>query len=402
MKEIAMPNYIDIFAGCGGLSLGLYNSGWKGIFAIEKSEYAFETLKYNLIENKNHFDWPPWLAEKEHDINNVLQKNKAELKKLRGTIDMVAGGPPCQGFSTAGRRNRDDERNKLVDSYVSFIELIRPQILFFENVRGFAAGFLDENNNRGEPISKKVITQLTGLGYTVKHRIIDFSDFGIPQKRMRFIIIGMLHHDPDHFFKDVYSSRHDFLKEKGLGISTTLEEAISDLRRVHGETKCPDFLTFQSGIYGKKESNYQKYLRDGYIKEVPDSHRFAKHKEATVGKFQYILDNCEKNKIIDKKIRELYDTNKHCITLLDGGSYCPTLTTLPDDYVHYCEPRILTVREYARIQSFNDWFEFKGKYTTGGKNRVKEVPRYSQVGNAIPPLFVEHVGNVLKKYICYN
>lgn len=84
---------------------------------------------------------------------------------------------------------------------------------------------------------------------------------------------------------------------------------------------------------------------------------------------------------------------------MKGSLPAPTITTLPDDYIHYCEPRIFTVREYARIQSFNDWFEFKGKYTTGGKLRTKEVPRYTQIGNAIPPLFGEQVGVTLNKLL---
>ncbi|MCP4219101.1 MAG: DNA cytosine methyltransferase [bacterium] len=99
--------YIDIFAGCGGLSLGLHNAKWKGLFAIEKSEDAFETLKFNLINNKKHFDWPRWLPMAGHNINEVMENNRSELEKLKGKVDMVAGGPPCQGFSTAGKREEE-------------------------------------------------------------------------------------------------------------------------------------------------------------------------------------------------------------------------------------------------------------------------------------------------------
>ena len=114
--------YIDLFAGCGGLSLGLFNSGkWKAKFAVENSTDAFETLSHNLIKKKDHFDWPEWLPKKHHDINKVIKQFQAELKALRGTVDMVAGGPPCQGFSTAGRRVENDHRNKLIDSYIKFI-----------------------------------------------------------------------------------------------------------------------------------------------------------------------------------------------------------------------------------------------------------------------------------------
>ena len=99
------PTYIDLFAGCGGLSLGLHNAGWKGLFAIEKSPDAFKTLKHNLIENKNHFDWPKWLPKSNHEINRVLEEYSQQLEKLKGKVNMIAGGPPCQGFSMAGKRN---------------------------------------------------------------------------------------------------------------------------------------------------------------------------------------------------------------------------------------------------------------------------------------------------------
>ena len=109
--------YIDLFAGCGGLSLGLYNTGlWKGLFAIEKSPDAFETFSHNLIENRKHFNWPDWLPKNNHDINEIIKNYPNELLALRGKIDMVAGGPPCQGFSTAGKRIENDSRNKLIKS----------------------------------------------------------------------------------------------------------------------------------------------------------------------------------------------------------------------------------------------------------------------------------------------
>lgn len=132
---------IDLFAGCGGLSLGLYQAGWSGLFAIEKNPFAFETLKANLIDNKKHFNWPQWLPQTPHDINEVLKKYKVQLEGLRGKVDLVAGGPPCQGFSMAGKRVEDDIRNNLVFSYIKFIDLVRPKIILFENVKGFTYAF---------------------------------------------------------------------------------------------------------------------------------------------------------------------------------------------------------------------------------------------------------------------
>ena len=148
--------YIDLFAGCGGLSLGLYNSGlWKGLFAIEKSPDAFETFNHNLIENNNNFNWPNWLPKTNHDINEIIKNYPNELISLRGKIDMVAGGPPCQGFSTAGKRIENDSRNKLIKSYIKFIRQVQPKVIFFENVKGFTQKF-DKNKIQGKVYSEYV------------------------------------------------------------------------------------------------------------------------------------------------------------------------------------------------------------------------------------------------------
>ena len=203
MPELQTKKYIDLFAGCGGLSLGLHLSGWKGLFAIEKSPFAFETLKYNLIDNKKHFDWPSWLECKEHDIYDVLKSHQEQLKSLRGTIDLVAGGPPCQGFSMAGKRIEEDIRNKLVYSYIEFIELVRPRLILFENVKGFTYAFRKKTDkDKSIPYSQIVIEKLQDLGYNVKAEVFDFSCYGIPQKRKRFILTLI----PQHYYKIFFLS----------------------------------------------------------------------------------------------------------------------------------------------------------------------------------------------------
>ena len=141
-------------------------------------------------------------------------------------------------------------------------------------------------------------------------------------------------------------------------------------------------------------------MREGVEGTVPNSHSFAKHTVEKRALYERLLNEYpEKGKRIDGKAREPWGIKQRGLFILDGGAIAPTITNMPDDYLHYQEPRILTVRECARIQSFPDWYEFKSKYTTGGDMRKKEVPRYSQVGNAIPPLFAEQAGVVLKKML---
>jgi DNA (cytosine-5)-methyltransferase 1 len=401
------PIYIDLFAGCGGLSLGLHNAGWKGLFVIEKSPDAFQTLKYNLIDKKKHFDWPDWLPQKNHEIDSFINDYGKELYKLKGKVDLVAGGPPCQGFSMAGRRKEDDHRNNLINSYISFIKLVKPRILFFENVKGFTLEF-KKNKDKGKEYSKFVVNALDEAGYYVKGKLVNFGEYGVPQKRTRFILVGVRkdlknsnQESAEHFFTQIEENRYSFLSSKGLAVNTNLQDAISDLLKQNGLVKSPDTKGFEAGIYAKVASNYQKLMRSSTNNEVADSHRFPKHRPDIIEKFQVILNESHnrKNKDISKEIRERYNIKKHTVIPLDGNQKSPTITTLPDDYIHYSEPRILTVREYARIQSFPDWYEFQGKYTTGGKQRTQEVPRYSQIGNAIPPLFGEQAGLILKKII---
>jgi DNA (cytosine-5)-methyltransferase 1 len=399
--------YIDLFAGCGGLSLGLHNAGWKGLFAVEKSPDAFKTLEHNLIIKKNHFEWPEWLGRPSHlEIDAVIKKYRSNLIGLRGKVDMITGGPPCQGFSTAGKRNEEDKRNKLINSYIKFVEFVQPKILFFENVKGFTMEF-DKNRSKGKKYSDYVTKKLDKLGYDVYPKLVNFSEYGVPQKRCRFILVGVRKEickqkglKAKRFFELIDNNKEEFLVNKKLEINVSLEHAISDLLMSNGTEQSPDVARFQAGIYNQASSKYQTFLRgDTMSGAIADSHRFAKHSPEIKERFRLILKYAEKGKSISEEIKERFEIKKRTVIPLDPKDQAPTITTLPDDYIHYAEPRILTVREYARIQSFPDYYEFQGKYTTGGKRRTQEVPRYSQIGNAIPPLFGEQSGLVLKQLI---
>ena len=388
--------YIDLFAGCGGISLGLYNAGWHGLFAVEKDSMAFGTLQHNLISKKDHFNWPSWLPQTEHDIKEVMRNYRKELEVLQGNVDLVVGGPPCQGFSMAGKRKEGDKRNKLINAYVEFIGMVRPQMLFFENVKGFTVGF-KKKNSRGDAYSNYVTKALEDLGYNVKAKILDFSEFGVPQRRKRFILVGALEGNAEDFFDHLVRDKAEFLRGKGLGQKCDIKSAISDLHEEHGTIDSPDTKNFKAGIYSRSRSKYQKLMRNEDAPDIPDSHRFTNHGEETVKTFKLLLKKADRSRRIDGDERKEFGLKKRGMTVLGERDPSPTLTTHPDDYLHYLEPRILTVREYARIQSFPDWFEMTGKYTPGGELRVKEAPRYTQLGNAIPPLFGEQVGLALKK-----
>lgn len=394
--------YIDIFAGCGGLSLGLNQSGWKGLFAIEKSPHAFQTLEYNLTERINHFDWPEWLPKQNYDIDLVIETYSSKLKKLRNQVDLIAGGPPCQGFSMAGQRNENDERNQLINSYIKFVSLVKPKLIFFENVKGFTMEFKN-NEEKGRKYSQIVIDKLYKEGYHVFGKLINFGDYGIPQKRTRFILIGIRkdlknssQEKAKEFFDLLENNKFDFLKQKKIPSNPTIEEALSDLVNHNKIIETPDRKGFKSSCYKKISSDYQRLMRSNIHNEkVPNSHSFAKHTPKVIERFKYIQNISSVGKNISQSLKDELGITKQVLVPLQANEQAPTITSHPDDMIHYCEPRILTVREYARLQSFPDDFIFKGKYTTGGKLRKTEVPRYTQIGNAIPPLFGEQAGLAL-------
>ncbi len=392
-------NYIDLFAGCGGLSTGLHLAGWRGLFAVEKSASAFATLKANLIDNRRHFDWPSWLETINWDIKNLLEKKETELDKLKGKVDMVVGGPPCQGFSTAGRRRENDERNELVHSYLKFVGLVQPRVILFENVKGFTMRFR-ANAKIGVDYSQLVIQRLRDLGYSDAHgKIIDMSDYGVPQRRKRFIIVATLEGLAESVFHLLEDQCEIHLLERGIPRKNCVQSALSDLRRCHGLAPCPDSSRFLSGIASRPTTGLQKHLRDDFNPHTPDSHRFVNHTDDVKVVLNRLLESAPRNRSILGAERGVYGLKKRSVTVLDGKRAAPTLTTIPDDFVHYSEPRVMTVRECARLQTFPDWFVFKGPYTTGGRQRLTQTPRYTQVGNAVPPLFAEMAGLAIKEVL---
>lgn len=410
--------FADLFAGCGGLSLGLSLSGMQGIFAIERDKMAFSTLSANLIEDRDvpvtQFSWPNWLDSKAWSIDEALEKHLSDFTQLKGTIHVLAGGPPCQGFSFAGRRNESDPRNKLFEKYVEMVKAIRPSALVLENVPGMkvahAAKTWKQLGLSVKPLSyyDKLVESLNQIGYQVLGQIVDSSRFGVPQKRPRLIVIGLRKDLAEHLeggvaraFELLEEARAKQLDELGLPEVIHAEEAISDMEMDRNGTKpCidPDSTRkFEEIAYTGPQTTFQILMHRGCNGSV-DSLRLAKHKPEVRARFKAIIEDpeCAKGVRMNAEIRQTYGLKKHRIYPMHAKSPAPTITTLPDDVIHYREPRILTVRESARLQSFPDWFQFRGKFTTGGSQRTKECPRYTQVGNAVPPYLARAIGMAVK------
>lgn len=416
MEKLTNPlRFADVFAGCGGLSLGLLEAGCKGVFAIERSPLAFETLRHNLVDGTRYqFDWPRWLPKEAMTCENLLFKYGVQLESLKGSIDLIVGGPPCQGFSTAGRRDPADPRNQMTEQYLELVEKLQPRFLVIENVAGFNMRFETEEgldklikDPKHASYADYVAGRLQGLGYAVSRGLVNCADFGVPQNRLRYLVLCELNAETSNpapnLFEELKASRKAFLKSKRLPLTRkiSVEEAIADLLvtgKVLVDSTDSETKGFKEALYEPLVAprGYMRLMRVHLRRKAPNSRRLAKHKKATIDYFKKVQRTCRPGRCLTIKERAKVGTKKHSTTVLDPNRPAPTITTLPDDIVHYLEPRILTVRENARLQSFPDWFEFQGKYTTGGKQRKQECPRYTQVGNAVPPLLANAIGLFLQ------
>lgn len=390
--------FADAFAGCGGLSLGLMQAGCGGLFAIERDKFAFETLKANLLgrDARYRFAWPKWLPQEPTSIDVLLAKHKKRLGALSGSIDLLVGGPPCQGFSSAGRRKHDDPRNKMFKSYVRLVGILKPRAVLMENVRGFTIDFGSGGHVKNYAAK---LRELLSVQYEVHEELLDLSQFGVPQGRTRYFLLalrpGLCNSNP---FDELRSRLPSFLRSVGLQAPVSSWAAISDLE-VGRKGRRPSIDTpgFDEIDYAGPLTRYQKVMRDGA--ERPSDLRLAKHSEEITRRFAQIIELSHAegrlNVSIGNDLRARFGLQKKALRVLDPDRPSPTVTSMPDDLLHYCEPRTLTVRENARLQSFPDWFAFKGKYTTGGHLRRREVPRFTQVANAVPPLVARAIGEFL-------
>lgn len=408
------PTFVDLFSGCGGLSLGLSQAGWQGLFAIERATDAFETFRANFLgeDSRYKFRWPTWLEQSAHSIDSVLERHHGELKKLRGKVDLIAGGPPCQGFSFAGKRKSSDPRNRMFQRYVCFVEIIRPKFLILENVPGMNVAHTRRGNKTagaGQTYYDKLSVSLSALGYTVDPMILDAANYGVPQRRARLVVIGIRSDMAKKFptgcmgvFDRIDVEGKKQLSELGDGKPVTAQQAISDLVVGTGEWKVQRTIEYtgfgarrgyvQLKYEGPHVTPYQSLMNTGVVHDQMDSMRLAQHREDVEARFQQILASSRRGVNLSAEDRVRFGMLKHRTVPMSPALPAPTLTTLPDDILHYSDPRILTVRECARLQSFPDWFTFHGKYTTGGDRRKVECPRYTQVGNAVPPLMAKAIG----------
>jgi len=339
---------IDLFAGAGGLSEGLKQAGFHVALANELNQWASETYR------RNH----PETILLEEDIHGITPSRILKLAKARP--DLVAGGPPCQGFSMAGKRSIYDPRNHMFFEFIRIVRELKPRFILAENVTGLLT-FM-----KGRVINK-IEKELKSIGYKVSKRIINSADFGVPQIRNRLFIFGDLNQSSDISSLKIPKSKW-----------VTVKQAIGDL----------DFLNSGESSYKymkQAKTLYQKMMRER--SQVLHNHKASKHSQKIIDRF-----SCIKPGMKYKDLKCETKTKKRNQMRIFPNKPINTINTIPDDYIHYLLNRTLTVRESARLQSFKDKYIFLGQRTTGGKRRRVECPQYTQVGNAIPPLLARGLG----------
>jgi DNA (cytosine-5)-methyltransferase 1 len=434
---------IDLFAGCGGLSLGMEYAGFAPVFVSELDEHAMATYlanRHHLVGDRPFADQPNLRCRDANELQgDRLEQLVADLKSIglefpskgdaeRGegisSLDLIAGGPPCQGYSHIGHRRsysvdrKDLPSNRLYARMAAVIRRLRPRMFLFENVRGLLTARWTRNGH--ERIWPDVLNEFRSIeGYSVRWSLVRAYDYGVPQNRPRVLLVGIRNDvitanewlDPDADWDDAVEC--GFLPRGNPSECPDLEDLLGDLvdpnvDRVLRSGEYPRGK-FQTAVYPSPPlTQLQARLRapapahehrsNG---ELTD-HEYSKHAPHIVAKFMHMIAN-------GGMIPDYARTKKfnQRVLPLRFGERPPTITatSLPDDYVHFSQPRSVTVREWARLQLFPDWYRFEGKRTTGGLRRAglphqgvfdREVPKYTQIGNAVPVGLAERVGRHFK------
>lgn len=411
------PTSIDLFAGCGGLSLGLEQAGFETVFANELHPVALGTYLLNrpgqiVQDPKRHCN----------DIAEVTRSGDGGqslarwLRREHGDIGLVAGGPPCQGYSGIGHRRtfkvqkEEIPSNHLYRDMAAFVAALAPRAFLFENVKGLVSSRWTSVGEKGEIWQdvRDAFEQITvkvgrrRLQYSIGWALLHAKDFGVPQNRPRVFMVGLRE---DISFSPSDSPGNGLLPE-ATGGAPNLVDLLGDLIDPNwqpgGETE--KYLTdpLTDAQHRLRTTLTGTVLRKG---DGLTEHEYGNHSEAMILKFQHMILN-------NGEIPDAFKTKKFAQRVLPKTwpERGPTITatSLPDDYVHFSQPRVPTVREWARLQTFPDWYQFAGRRTTGGRRRAgdpsqgvwaRDLPKYTQIGNAVAVALAQQIGLHLKSLI---
>jgi DNA (cytosine-5)-methyltransferase 1 len=386
---------VDLFSGVGGISQGFHWAGFETVIANEYDKSIAEAYKQNF-PNTNMVVGDV----REVDFKKLMKEHKLKA----GDIDVIAGGPPCQGFSMANRKRiEEDERNLLFLEFVRAVKTFKPKCFLIENVMGMTAEKVSINNNQ-----KTVVDSMTqyfeDIGYRIAFKSFKAEEHGVPQMRRRVIIVGTcikskfddlkylrigrikkeyLSKEEMKKVDDIQHTLFDDILPEGLKYPTTVWEAISDLPQFEdggGE----DEMKYAS----RPKNEYQKLMREK-SKKV-HNHKSTPHSKEVIKRIK-LIEQGQNFKNLPENMRTK-SVHSGAYGRLEADFITPTITTRFDTpstgrVIHPFSHRTITVREAARLQSFPDHFKFVGTRTSQGK----------QVGNAVPPLVAKKIGEMLIK-----
>lgn len=515
-----MYTFMELFAGCGGLSLGLRSTGFAELFANELSPMAGESFAFNLtgadlrssgFQDTSIAERPViWLGSDTNDINQRLTENPytvagdmddtasidsligrlaiGDVRRLNdiitdrpgligtaGKVDLVAGGPPCQSFTMAGRRERDNHRNQLPWEFAKFVDAVKPRMMLLENVEGILRPFRNDDGTKWYAWFE-VCKAFAKTGYATLPLLVNARNAGVPQNRPRFIIIGVRHDlignldmetmglftqgermvgelvscadipfDGTWTYRDLTNPVKEEVPDiltpllSTLGAPLTVRDAIGDLHQTTAPLPVSQYVTGLNAMLGsvlskpvtasetmtgntvpsnnpKVKARFRLFqvvntLMGGDAHEVMAGRElddFIHHRTGDISDATLSVVLQSKSGLLpygDMRVPVSVDglreyctglvTRKRSQGALRAGAVSPAVLSNMDDNCHYSEPRSINVRELARLQSFPDSYEFRGPVNTGGLNRRWQVPQYTQIGNAVPPLLGRALGMVV-------
>ncbi len=369
--------FVDLFAGCGGLSLGLQQAGFTPWFVNEIVEQFCNTYKYNHELSDDHY-----FVGDIADLNQHLD----EYKNLLSDITLVCGGPPCQGFSMANRqRILDDPRNSLYKQYLIFLQNVRPKFFIMENVKGMM--------NKIEEI-KENFKEYLGEEYQFDYALVRAQDYGVPQNRERFIMIGnRVNISPQLIFEEIYKhKRKPFVLKDALdGLPHLVAKKEKGSKGIEcaesGFTEC-DFTYIHNDFYkfinGEKDIKklYNHKNRYNNERDIEIYRRLPQGANSLHESIADIMPYKRRNGIFKDKYFKL-DETQICKTITSHMRFDCNM------YIHPWDARGLSPREAARIQTFPDDYVI-----TGSQNMW-----YAQVGNAVPVKLAKAIGDGIMKFI---
>ncbi len=393
-------NYIDLFAGCGGLSEGFYMQGFNALAHVEIDHFACETLKTRM----RHYGYKDVeKAVMEEDITAKDIVNRIEKVVGKQVVDIIIGGPPCQSFSPLGKAKdennmEEDPRNYLFENYVKVLNHFKPKFFVFENVTG-----LLDTEVKGKSIFKMILRRLR-RNYKVlgdeNTIVLNATNYGVPQQRKRVILLGVrkdIEVTPQKVYASIIKTHYlpdaSDAEKKGLKKYITVREAIGDLPHLQqGEGSL-------KATYTNTYSNCNEYVKlmRNHNDNVLRDHIARKNNEKDVERYRVMAQNnwnflqLLKNRpdLSHEKKRVFFNSYKVQWWDMPAKTIIAHLYKDGNQFIHpdYTQGRSITVREAARLQSFPDSFIFEGSRTE----------QFKQIGNAVPPLLAEAIAKAIKQ-----